>query len=61
MFEKKEKRFAVKYEQTLAFFGGAAEIIVDTDTGVNYLAIIGNGTAITPLLDEKGQVIIDKE
>lgn len=61
MFEKKDKRFDVKYEQTMSFFGGAAQIIVDTDMGVNYLAIIGNATAITPLLDENGQVVIDKE
>lgn len=61
MFEKKEKkakRFVVKEEQTLGM--GAVQIIVDTVTGVNYLNTCGTPYAgLTPLLDDKGNVIID--
>ncbi len=59
MFEKKVKRFQVKEEQTLGL--GAIQIVVDTVTGVNYLLSIGIGVSgITPLLDENGNVVIDK-
>ncbi|MDE6092637.1 MAG: hypothetical protein K2F73_04590 [Ruminococcus sp.] len=62
MFEKKEKkakRFVVKEEQGLGF--GAVQVIVDTVTGVNYLNTLGNGTGgLTPLLDDKGNVVIDE-
>lgn len=60
MFEKKKKRFQVKEEQ--GFGLGAIQIIVDTVTGVNYLHILGNDmNGLTPLLDENGQVVIDKD
>ena len=56
--EKKPKRFVVKEEQTLGF--GAIQIIVDTVTGVNYLNTAGTAYAgLTPLLDDKGNVVID--
>lgn len=59
MFEKKAKRFQVKEEQTLGL--GAIQIVVDTVTGVNYLLSIGTGVSgITPLLDENGNIVIDK-
>lgn len=62
MFDKKEKkakRFVVKEEQGLGM--GAVQIIVDTVTGVNYLNTIGTSmNGITPLLDSKGNVIIDE-
>lgn len=62
MFEKKEKkakRFVVKEEQTLGM--GAVQIIVDTVTGVNYLNTVGgSANGLTPLLDEKGNVVIDE-
>lgn len=60
MFEKKEKRFKVKEEQSLGMV--ALEIVVDSVTGVNYLLSAGmNGTSgITPLLDENGNVVIDR-
>lgn len=62
MFEKKEKkkskRFVVKEEQGLGM--GAIQIIVDTITGVNYLNTVGgSASGLTPLLDNKGNVIID--
>lgn len=76
MFEKKENRFIVKYEQNVGLCenaktarGGSRyanystteiQIIVDTVTGVNYLNTIGTSTAgLTPLLDDKGNVVID--
>lgn len=59
MFEKKTKRFQVKEEQLLGL--GAIQIVVDTTTGVNYILSIGAGVSgITPLLDENGNVVIDK-
>lgn len=60
MFEKKEKRFKVKEEQGLGM--GAVQIVVDTATGVNYLHTIGAAASgITPLLDENGNVVIDRQ
>lgn len=35
-------------------------IIVDSDTGVNYLITVGLSPSITPLLNKDGQVVIDK-
>lgn len=59
MFEKKAKRFQVKEEQSLGL--GAIQIVVDSATGVNYILSIGTGVSgITPLLDENGNVVIDK-
>jgi len=55
---KKVKRFKVKEEEGLGF--GAIQIIVDTVTGVNYVAVGGvNPTGITPLLDKDGKIVID--
>ncbi len=57
--EKKEKRFVIKEEQSLGF--GAVYIVVDTITGVNYLATVGTGmNGMTPLLDSEGKVVIDR-
>lgn len=57
--EKKEKRFIVKEEQGMAF--GLLQIVVDTVTGVNYIVTVGSGpSGLTPLLDENGDVVIDK-
>ncbi|MDE6035075.1 MAG: hypothetical protein K2G36_04115 [Ruminococcus sp.] len=55
--EKKPKRFIVKEEQNIGF--SAIQIIVDTITGVNYIHIMGEGNGITPLLDDKGNIVID--
>ena len=55
--EKKPKRFIVKEEQSMGL--GAVCILVDTQTGVNYLNTIGEAYAgLTPLLDENGKVVI---
>ncbi|MGI5966355.1 MULTISPECIES: DUF6440 family protein [Anaerotruncus] len=59
MFEKKEKRFALKEEENYSF--GVVRIIVDTKTGVNYIMTVGvGGSSITPLLDCDGNVVVDK-
>ena len=55
---KKEKRFVIKEQQDLGF--GAMYVLVDTKTGVNYLATVGLAVSgITPLLDAGGNVVID--
>ena len=56
---KKEKRFIVKEVQGIQL--GAIQIVVDTVTDVNYLMTVGSApSGITPLLDENGNVVIDK-
>lgn len=60
MFEKKVKRFKTKSKES--FNDSYIYIIVDTYTGVNYLYTMGmGGSNLTPLLDECGQVVIDKD
>ena len=40
--------------------GGIIKIVVDTETGVNYLITSGLGlSGMTPLLDKDGKVVID--
>lgn len=58
--EKKEKRFVIKEGgQSLGF--GAVYIVVDTQTGVNYLTTVGTGmNGMTPLLDSDGKVVVDR-
>ena len=58
MKKKKTKRFAVKEEQGVA--GAVMYVIVDTETGVNYIGAGALGVqSITPLLDKNGNVVID--
>lgn len=64
MFEKKEKkrpRFIVTHEQRLekTLSMGALQILVDTETGVNYINTVGEGySGLTPLLDPNGNVVV---
>ena len=59
MLKKKDKRFIIKEEQTLGWSG--LNIIVDTTTGVNYIMTSDLfATAITPLLDKNGNIVIDE-
>ena len=54
----KQKRFSVK--ETVRFDGVLVRIIVDNETGVNYLSGSGIGlSGMTPLLDQNGRVVID--
>lgn len=57
--ESKKERFIVKEEQFLGM-AGLLSVVVDSETGVNYI-IAGNGDSvhITPLLDKDGKVMID--
>ncbi|WP_235188798.1 DUF6440 family protein [Exiguobacterium artemiae] len=53
------KRFVLKSKQHLN--GGIIKIVVDTQTGVNYLMTSGLGlSGMTPLLDKEGNVVVDK-
>lgn len=56
----KEKRFYVKHEEGSGFTN-LYMIIVDRETGVNYLFIqSGYSGGLTPLLDENGKPVILK-
>lgn len=58
MAKKMPERFVVKENQGIGV--GALWVIVDTQTGVNYLAVGAVApTHITPLLDSNGNVVID--
>ena len=55
--EKKPRRFRIVTEECVGL--GAARIIVDTMTGVNYLNVFGEGNSgLTPLIDENGKIVI---
>ncbi|MCH5286125.1 MAG: hypothetical protein J1E43_01780 [Christensenellaceae bacterium] len=59
MFEKKPRRYVIKYSENHDFM--SMQIMVDRQTGVNYLLVNqGHGVSMTPLLDENGQVVRDK-
>ena len=53
-------RFDIKDRETLGLITDA-RVIVDKETGVNYLlASYGNGCGLTPLLDAEGKPIISE-
>ena len=55
---KKEERFVVTYVHN-SLSKGNTRILVDTQTGVNYLwHSEGYGAGLTPLLDREGKPII---
>ena len=57
---KKENRFEVVYRSGMQIKDeGLRQILVDTETGVNYLVWkSGYAGGITPLLDSEGKVIV---
>lgn len=57
-----EKRFVVIYKDGSQIKDeGQRQILVDMETGVNYLLWkSGYGAGITPLLDSEGNVVIKK-
>lgn len=58
-YEAMSDRFIVKSKEHLS--GGIIKIVVDTQTGVNYLITSGLGlSGMTPLLDKEGKVVVDK-
>lgn len=60
MFNKDDKRFIKIFKEgTLT---ESMEILLDTETGVNYLYIgAGYGMGITPLLGPDGKVIVSSQ
>ena len=59
MAEKKQKRFEKVYSQGGGFSNPAMEILVDRETGVNYVyASYGYSGGITVLLDKDGKPVI---
>lgn len=56
---KKDKKFYIKSNENLGALGKVI-VLVDSETGVNYLQFASAGSSITPLLDENGKVIVDK-
>lgn len=57
---KKDQRFYVKSIDDVPSFGRIM-ILVDRNTGVNYLqSMVGTGSGITPLLDKNGQVVVEE-
>lgn len=58
--EKKPDRFREKCSQGYAL--GAISVMVDTETGVNYIfsyMTMDGGFTITPLLGPDGKVVVD--
>ena len=54
-----DKRFEVVYKQG---FAGAFQIIVDKETGVNYIFYAqGYGAGLTVLLDSEGKPVVTKD
>lgn len=54
----KEKRFVISYSQS-SFSGGTTVVLVDKETGINYLFHQnGNAGGMTPLLDRDGKPVI---
>ena len=60
--EKKDKRCEVTVtEGSQLADSGLMQVIVDKETGVNYLFIkAGYGAGLTPLLDADGKVVITR-
>ena len=41
---------------------GSIQIVVDLETGVNYIVYVNmSGNTMTPLLDSKGKLVVDKK
>ena len=59
MAEKKEKRFIKVHSEGGGFTAPATYILVDRQTGVNYLyAASGNGGGLTVMLNRDGTPIV---
>ena len=61
--EKKEKRCEVTVvEGSQLSESGLMQVIVDKETGVNYLFVkSGYGAGLTPLLDADGRAVVTRE
>ena len=57
---RKDRRFTIDEKNVIAF-ASSAFVIVDNETGVNYLFVnSGYAGGLTPLLDAKGNVIVTR-
>ena len=57
---KEPKRFVWR-DREMKGLCKEASIIVDTETGVNYLLVAyGSGAGLTPLIDENGKPIVTR-
>jgi len=55
----KAERFETIHQEGSQLRNGVRQIIVDKETGVNYLfAMAGNAGGLTPLLDRDGKPVI---
>lgn len=58
--DKDEKRFIKVFRE--GSLTESIEVLLDTETGVNYLYIsAGYGMGITPLLDSEGKVVVSSK
>ena len=58
--DKDDKRFIKVFRESS--LTESMEILLDTETGVNYLYIgAGYGMGITPLLDSEGKVLVSSQ
>lgn len=60
---KKDARFEIVYKEGSSLKdSGLIQILVDRETGVNYVFVkSGYGAGLTPLLDEEGKVVVTKK
>lgn len=59
MAGKKEKRFVKVYSDGGGFSGPATCVLVDRQTGINYLYVSGSyGGGVTPLLNRDGSPVV---
>ncbi|MDR0885546.1 MAG: DUF6440 family protein [Clostridiales Family XIII bacterium] len=57
----KNSRFDIQERDSVAI-GTTTIILIDKETGVNYLMVqSGYGAGLTPLLDENGNVVVTKD
>lgn len=58
--EEQDNRFYLKQKNSISFLGEVS-IIVDRETGINYInSSVGNGNGLTVLLDEEGKPVRDQ-
>lgn len=62
LFDKEEKvpdRFKVKSSQ---YIGGLhyVAVVVDTETGINYIFTGGDNCSMTPMVDAEGKIVVDE-
>ena len=59
MFEMHQGRFVLKSRESL--HGRELDVVVDSQTGVNYVTFLGSASApLSPLLDRDGKPLADE-